>query len=135
MPYSFTEWSFIGVLTTWFSFSLQKGIPVTDPKFYSKVTLEELKNILKSDTDVECPLIEERLRCLHEVGTVLLEKYNGSFVNCIKECDHSAQKLLALIVSNFSCFRDVAVYNGQKGKHIEELKRSSYIKIEACGKS
>lgn len=39
----------------------------------------------------------------------------GSFVNCIHKCEQSAQKLLDIIVSNFSHFKDEAVYNNITG--------------------
>lgn len=69
---------------------------------------------MKSDTKVECPLITERLKCLHEVGNVLVEKFEGSFENVVKKADNSAVKLLGLILENFQSFRDEAEYNNEK---------------------
>lgn len=85
-----------------------------NPLFYSVITPEVLKNILRSDTPVEIPLLSERVKCLHEVGNVLLENFEGSFVNCVKKANHSAMTLLNLIIENFKCFRDEAVYKGHK---------------------
>lgn len=48
------------------------------------------------------------------MGACLLEKFEGSFENCVKQCDNSAIKLLHLIVKNFECFRDEAEYKGRK---------------------
>uniref|UniRef100_F7FRF2 Queuosine 5'-phosphate N-glycosylase/hydrolase n=3 Tax=Monodelphis domestica TaxID=13616 RepID=F7FRF2_MONDO len=56
------------------------------------------------------PLIEERHKILNETGKILLEKFGGSFLNCVRKCDRSAQKLLSLIVENFPSYRDVAKY-------------------------
>ncbi|XP_044746382.1 queuosine salvage protein [Coccinella septempunctata] len=84
-----------------------------DPKFYSTITTDELSKILKSDTDIEIPLLSERVKCLHEVGNVLLEKYSGSFEQMVKEADQSAEKLLKSIVENFKCFCDEANYGGR----------------------
>lgn len=51
---------------------------ITDPKFYSTITKEELEYILRGDDEVtKIPLLAERLKCLHEVGKVLVEKYDG----------------------------------------------------------
>lgn len=88
---------------------------ITDPKFYSTITREELEYILRGDDEsTKIPLLNERLKCLHQVGKVLIEKYEGSFVNCIKSCDNSAEKLLKLVVTQFECFRDDAEYKGHK---------------------
>lgn len=85
-----------------------------DPKYYSTITTDELSKILKGETGVEIPLLADRVKCLHEVGNVLLEKYSGSFEKMVQEANGSAEKLLHLIVNNFKCFRDEAEYKGQK---------------------
>ncbi|XP_023727755.1 queuosine salvage protein isoform X2 [Cryptotermes secundus] len=95
--------------------ALQDGIPVTDPKFYSQVTSAELDHILRSDNpNAKVPLLEDRVTCLHQVGKILMEKYMGSFVMCLKECNNSAQNLLQLIVQEFPCFRDEADFQGHR---------------------
>lgn len=80
--------------------------------YYSKITKEDLKIILRSDNEAQVPLFDERLSVLHEVGEILLKKYNGTFKTCLEMADKSAVKLLELIVDSFPCFRDEAVYNG-----------------------
>lgn len=42
---------------------------------------------------------------------MLIEKFDGSFKNVVEKADNSANKLLDLILENFQCFRDEAVYN------------------------
>lgn len=73
-----------------------------------------MRKILRSDTIVDCPLLTERLQCLHEVGIVLLEKFDGSFKNVVKRANNSAVKLLKLVTENFKCFRDEATYKNEK---------------------
>lgn len=88
------------------------GIDITNAHFYSKITLDELGDILRADDNVtQVPLLAERVKCLHEVGTVLLDKYDGKFENCVIEAEHSAQRLLRIITDEFPCFRDEAVWN------------------------
>ncbi|CAB3240127.1 unnamed protein product [Arctia plantaginis] len=94
--------------------AMKEGIDITNPGYYSKITKEQLQSILRGDNEVQIPLFEERFSVLHEVGAVLLTKYNGTFVNCLKEANKSAVKLLDIIVNDFPCFRDVATYKGQK---------------------
>ncbi|KAK9686526.1 putative Queuosine, Q, salvage protein family [Popillia japonica] len=90
--------------------AMRDGIDILNPKFYSTISEQQLLNILRSDNEVQIPLFKERLKCLHEVGNSLLENFEGSFINCIKQADNSAVKLLNIIAHNFKCFRDEATY-------------------------
>ncbi|KAI8437995.1 hypothetical protein MSG28_010653 [Choristoneura fumiferana] len=94
--------------------AIKDGHDITNPQFYSKITEGELRNIMKGDNEAEIPLFDKRVAVLHEVGSILLEKYNGTFETCVKEANKSAVKLLQIIVDNFPCFRDENVYKGQK---------------------
>ncbi|XP_026758870.2 queuosine salvage protein [Galleria mellonella] len=94
--------------------AVKEGIDITNPKYYSKITENQLRTIMRSDNEAEIPLFDKRLSTLHEVGTILLQKYNGTFVSCLKEANKSAVKLLQIIVDSFPCFRDEVVYKGTK---------------------
>ncbi|CAG4950576.1 unnamed protein product [Parnassius apollo] len=93
--------------------AIKEGVEIADPAFYSKITKEQLHEILKGDNSVDIPLFDQRLSILHEVGSILLDKYNGTFETCVKEANKSAVKLLDIVVSNFPCFRDEAIYKDQ----------------------
>ncbi|CAH1998745.1 unnamed protein product [Acanthoscelides obtectus] len=114
--------------------AIKEKVDITNPTFYSAITEKQLTNILRSDSKVKCPLIPDRVKCLHEVGNALLEKFDGSFKNVVKQCNNSAEKLLQLIVNNFSCFRDEAEYQGEK---IGIYKRAQILigDIWACFKN
>ncbi|PNJ71625.1 C9orf64 isoform 3 [Pongo abelii] len=56
------------------------------------------------------PLVEERHRILNETGKILLEKFGGSFLNCVRESENSAQKLMQLVVESFPSYRDVTLF-------------------------
>ncbi|GFO11498.1 upf0553 protein c9orf64 [Plakobranchus ocellatus] len=94
--------------------ALDEGFKITTPSFYSTVSMEQMKKIFRSDSDIEIPLLEERQRVLTEAGLVLMKKYQGSFANVIKQADKSAQSLLRLVLQDFPSFQDVAEYNGKK---------------------
>ena len=49
-----------------------------------------------------------------EIGEVLMEKYQGSFINCLKNCNKSAMELLKTVVSDFKCFDDTHDFHGEK---------------------
>lgn len=53
----------------------------------------------------------------------------GTFVTCLKQCNNSAQQLLQLIVTEFPCFNDGAVYHGTKGSYFER----SYVQQRKNG--
>ncbi|XP_054750358.2 queuosine 5'-phosphate N-glycosylase/hydrolase-like [Lytechinus pictus] len=91
-----------------------EGIPITTPSYYSKITLDELRHVFRSETDTGIHLLDKRLENLHDAGKVLLEKFDGSFVNCIKASENSAVKLIEIVTSKFSSFQDVAIFNGTK---------------------
>ncbi|XP_038054260.1 queuosine salvage protein-like [Patiria miniata] len=92
--------------------ALDENIPITSASYYSRITVDQLRHIFRSATDTDIPLLDKRLEHLHEAGTVLLEKFEGSFVNCISQCDRKASKLLHLITENFPSYRDVAMFEG-----------------------
>lgn len=75
--------------------------------------------------------MKERVECLHEVGSKLLEKYDGDFKNVVIAANGSAKKLLELIVEEFPCFRDEADFNG---KRVSIYKRAQILvgDIYAC---
>lgn len=94
--------------------ALKNNVDISDAKFLSTITLEQLQELLKSDAETTAPLMEERVDCLREVGLKLIEKYDGSFENVVKAAGGSAVKLLELIVDDFPCFRDEADFHGQR---------------------
>lgn len=95
--------------------ALTEGLNIIDPQIYSKITEDQIKHIMRSDDgETMIPLVKERVTCLQEVGKKLTEKYSGTFTNVVKSAEKSAVKLLDLIVSEFPCFRDDAVFKGTK---------------------
>nr|XP_017007848.2 queuosine salvage protein [Drosophila takahashii] len=105
--------------------AIKENVDVINPKFYSEIDLKTLESIFRSDDgETEIPLIQKRLESLHEVGKVLIEKYEGSFENVIKKADKSAVRLLNLMVEEFPCFRDEAEFAGQR---VSILKRAQIL--------
>ncbi|XP_029169850.1 queuosine salvage protein-like [Nylanderia fulva] len=83
--------------------AIEDGKPIWNPEYYTKMTKSELECILQSDDgEPEIPLIDERLRILHEVGEVLLQKYKGTFMECLKLSEYDADKLMKLLSMNSS---------------------------------
>uniref|UniRef100_A0AAG5DI77 Queuosine 5'-phosphate N-glycosylase/hydrolase n=1 Tax=Anopheles atroparvus TaxID=41427 RepID=A0AAG5DI77_ANOAO len=100
--------------------AMREGIDLTNPSYYVTITLEQMSNILRSDDPgTKAPLLEERVRCLHEVGRVLLDRYDGQFEKCVRACNGSAATLLRRIVDEFPCFRDEAVLKHGENESVE----------------
>lgn len=111
--------------------AIDQGKPMWDPKYYSQITQRDAEIIFQGDDEVNIPLIQDRIKGLHEAGRVLLDKYKGTFVECIKSCESSAEKLLQLVVKEFDSYRDEADYEGHR---ISIYKRAQILigDIWAC---
>lgn len=103
-------WSFCAAMNR----ALDEGIPLTTASFYANITMDQLKNILRSDSEFPIPMIEERLEILHQTGKILMEKFGGSYLNCVKASEKSAVKLMHLVVENFPSYRDEGVFQEKK---------------------
>uniref|UniRef100_A0A803K086 Queuosine 5'-phosphate N-glycosylase/hydrolase n=3 Tax=Xenopus tropicalis TaxID=8364 RepID=A0A803K086_XENTR len=110
--------------------ALDEGIPLTTASYYSSLTLEQLKHILRSDSETPIPMIEERLEILHQTGKILMEKFGGSFLNCVQMSQNSAVKLMQLVVDNFPSYRDEGCF---KGKKVAFYKRAQILVGDTWG--
>ncbi|KAG8432684.1 hypothetical protein GDO86_017069 [Hymenochirus boettgeri] len=119
-------WSFCAAMNR----ALDEGIPLTTASYYSSITLDQLKYVLRSNSDTPIPMIEQRLEILHQTGKILMDKFGGSYLNCIKMSNGSAVKLLQLVVENFPSYRDVGTY---KGKLVAFYKRAQILVGDTWG--
>lgn len=104
--------------------ALDQGTPITSASYYATVTLDEVRQIFRSDTEFPMPLMEERHRVLNETGKILLEKFGGSFLNCVRKSKNSAQELMSLVVEHFPSYRDVTEF---EGKRVSFYKRAQIL--------
>uniref|UniRef100_A0A915DHA5 Queuosine 5'-phosphate N-glycosylase/hydrolase n=1 Tax=Ditylenchus dipsaci TaxID=166011 RepID=A0A915DHA5_9BILA len=91
---------------------------------------EELAKIFQSDFGQTIPLLEERCTAIRQAGKILSEKFDGSFYNCVLQCNQNAQSLLKLIVENFESFRDFANFKNQR---VSLLKRAQILVSDIHG--
>ena len=92
--------------------ALGEGKNILDAKYLSEITKKELGIILRGNTEI--PLLNERVKILREIGSVLLKRYDGNFSNVIKESKGDAIKLMGIILDSFQSFQDFAYYNNKK---------------------
>ncbi|KAI9780573.1 MAG: hypothetical protein M1816_002823 [Peltula sp. TS41687] len=107
--------------------ALDQEIPITSPAFWrneEECTLDVLKDVFRSATDEEMPLMEERLACLREAGDVLCTRFDGRFSTCVEHADKSAAALVSFLAENFDCFRDEFEFEGRR---VRFLKRAQIL--------
>ncbi len=100
-------------LKTCFERAINSKIPILNPEYIASIRRKEAAEIFKGLNGVEIPLLDERVNNLREAGRVLLEKYQGHFINVVEESDYDAVKLVELISKDFPSFRDIAELDGQ----------------------
>jgi len=89
----------------------EEGVPLTNAEYLTTISTKTVENIFRGQQQI--PLLQKRVAHLHEVGRVLLDKYDGTFVNLLQPVKHSAVQLVKAVVANFPSFNDVANYAGQ----------------------
>ena len=52
---------------------LKEGIPITESNFYAHINQQEFDHIFRSDSVIQIPLSETRLKVLRETGKILVE--------------------------------------------------------------
>ncbi len=114
------EWEFkIGSRTYKDAFGLLKafeksmgdGTPITDAHFLANLRREQLAEILKGN--VEIPMLSQRVRCLQETGQVLLDEFDGNFMNVLEEANKSAVHFVNLLFYFFPTFNDQSKLDGK----------------------
>ncbi len=101
---------------------IKEGFPLIDFEYCSKINRDDFSKILRGN--IEIPLFEERLRILHEIGSVMTEKYHGNLKSFLEKANGNALKLLEMLVSEFPSFYDSSKY---KGKEIIFHKRAQLL--------
>ncbi|HKQ49995.1 MAG TPA: queuosine salvage family protein [Phycisphaerae bacterium] len=100
-----------------------------DAEYWVSVPSEELRDTLSGKG--ELLLLDEREQIVRETGRVLLERFDGQFINAIESVSGKAWPLAVLLMTEFDSFRDVARYHGQT---VYLMKRAQIcpLDIAAC---
>ncbi|KAF8610389.1 hypothetical protein BDV93DRAFT_14677 [Ceratobasidium sp. AG-I] len=102
--------------------ALESGVPITDPNFYaSEIACPDdvIKEVFRPalGCNEEIPLMQERIRVMRQAGSILVNKYDGSFATFLAEWRReygskaTAGRLVAKITTEFEAFRDENIYH------------------------
>jgi hypothetical protein len=98
--------------------ALDVGIPILDGKFLSKVSRAELDSIFAGN--IKMPMLDEKLEVLHQVGSVLTDKYEGRFHKFVHACSprlyDRGNGIIERLVKEFPRFNDVSQFEGHEIK-------------------
>ncbi len=89
----------------------EEGKPIFNANYLARLDIKTWKNITRGNTEI--PFLKERLQHLNEIGETLSREYKGNFENVLLEADFDSVKLIAILISKFSCFRDISEYEGK----------------------
>jgi hypothetical protein len=108
--------------------AMDDGVPILDGKFLASVTKPELEKIFAGN--MEMPMLEEKMEVFHQVGQILVAKYEGRFLNFIRSCPprlyENGNGLIDRLVKEFPRYRDVSQYDGHEVKFYKLAQLGSW---------
>ncbi len=105
-----------------FGRAIEEGKLLLDAGYMASLDADELSYLFRGNVPI--PLFEERLEILKEIGSTLIDRYNGSFTAVMNKASGDALILLDLIVENFPSFADISFY---KDREIFFYKRAQLL--------
>ncbi|XP_024881397.1 queuosine salvage protein-like [Temnothorax curvispinosus] len=93
--------------------AIECGKPMWNPTFYKDLSMTDMKIIFRGDNNNYIPRISERLQILHDIGEILLDKFKGTFSECIRLCEHDAAKLMPILMK-FPSYDDSLTKYGEQ---------------------
>eukprot|EP00934_Nitzschia_sp_Nitz4_P003593 Nitzschia sp. Nitz4//scaffold13_size275219//152013//153137//NITZ4_000883-RA/size275219-processed-gene-0.148-mRNA-1//-1//CDS//3329536041//3583//frame0 len=95
---------------------------VFSPRSLANMTEESMKQMLTPHLQGHfLDNMKKRSELIKEVGTVLVEEFEGSVMNMIARANHSAPTLVSLIFEYFPGFRDEVWLNGSSSSSSERI--------------
>jgi len=95
--------------------AVEEGVPLWNADYLSTISEDTVASIFRPiEGSDPIPLLEQRIFNTREVGRVLQEKYEGQFVQAIRQANGNAVALVHVLARNFSSFNDVALYRNRE---------------------
>ena len=114
VDYDGRHWSDSDALFACMKRAMDNGTPILDGKFLAQATRPQLERIFAGN--IEMPMLDEKTEVWRQIGTVLVEKYQGRFHTFVKSCpprlyDNGAG-IIDRMVNEFPRFNDISPYDG-----------------------
>jgi len=87
------------------------------------ITLDQVKSIFRSENQNLVPLLHERTTVLQELGSIVCKEFGGKFSNILVQSSNSAQRLISIMTTHFSSYRDECNFSAN-----EETRRAYFHK-------
>lgn len=102
--------------------AIENGIDISDAKVMQSLPFSTFAKILESTYVI--PYVKERYEIMQEIGSVLMQRFNGNFTYLFEEAEYNANKVNELLVDNFICFNDA---HNHEGNTIYFYKKSQEV--------
>lgn len=121
-------WNGYNALAASLKRAIEEGLTLFRAETLVGLGLEDLERVFRGHGMI--PMLDERLQHCHQIGRVLLEKWNGSFAEQVRAARGSAVTLAESIARDYPCFFDLAEYDGET---VVLLKRAQITVIDLLG--
>ena len=101
--------------------AVDDGIPILEPSYWDKA---DWAYIFRSSSETQIPLLDRRREVTKEAGNWLVKEFEGNAYKMIESVDNSALKLVDLVRTNLTSYRDECEYKGAK---VYFLKRAQIL--------
>jgi len=103
--------------------AIEKGFNLLNPNFLATLTAPQLHDIFLGN--IEIPLFNERLKCLNQLGSYIVNKYQGSFTNFMESAEWDSETIVSKLANELpDIFDDTVTY---RGRVIHFYKRAQLI--------
>jgi len=96
--------------------AIDGGVPILNGDYLAKITRAELDRIFTGN--IPMPMLDEKLRVLHEIGPVLAANYDGRFHKFVQSCSprlyDNGNGLIERMVKEFPRFNDMSMLDGRE---------------------
>lgn len=108
--------------------AIEDGFDLTDARVLARMDEPTLGRVLAGRGSI--PLLAERTAHAREVGSVLLEQFDGQFTNLVESAGWDAAGVARRVIECFSSFRDAPVYHGRV---VPIYKRAQIVAADLYG--
>ncbi len=116
VSYSGKSWTGYWSLVAAIHRALDEGIPITTPTYWTDQTScpdSTIHHIFRSATTTPIPLLDERITCMREAGSILHSHFSGTPTTLIQRASSSAAGLVNLLTAHFPTFNDTHLFHSR----------------------